>query len=380
MRSKRREIKPLTGIRAYAAWWVVLYHLVKESATLFPDSYEYMNLVVAGGYLGVDLFFILSGFIISYNYAELFQTFSLTEYSKFLWMRLARIYPVHLFTLFLLLPLLGAASFLGYQLTMPELFTTKDFLKNIFLVHAWEIPQSGSWNSPAWSISSEWLAYLCFPFLIILIRNIRKTSTIIFSILTVLFIMAALCSTLNYAGTASYAVFRISAEFLAGCLLYKLYHSDWGAKANWGFISFLSILTIWLITPALHSFDILGFWLVPFFAILIYALSYENGTLANLFSTQPMLYWGKVSYSLYMTHGICIFVLRKLLPVTSYAENSIVIRVGIIGVYLIVIMIAAVLTYNLIEENGRRWMRNAYANFSLKRNDIIISRKSISKK
>lgn len=380
LQSKRQEIKSLTGIRAYAAWWVVLYHLVNECAVLFPAISEYLNVVVSGGYLGVDLFFILSGFIISYNYAELFQSFSFTEYRKFLWMRLARIYPVHLFTLLFLGLLLGVASFLGFQLTMPELFTTEDFFRNIFLVHAWEIPQSGSWNAPAWSISSEWMAYIFFPFLMLIIRYIRKVSILIISILLTLLGMAAICNILDYPSTSSYAMIRISTEFLAGCLLFQLYQLGWQIKANWGLISFVSILTIWAITALFHYSDIPGFWMVPLFALLIYSLSFDKGKLAEFFSTRSILYWGRVSYSLYMTHGICLFVLRKMLPVSNFAESLLVLRIGIIVVYLSVISVAAIMVYELIEENGRQWMRNAYNNFSLKTFGFIGNRNSISKK
>ena len=87
--NRPENLKPLTTMRFFAAAWVVLYH--------------YWPLLVAGekpalvarGYLGVELFFVLSGFILSHVYLESFgaRTFS---YGRFLWARLARIYPVHL--------------------------------------------------------------------------------------------------------------------------------------------------------------------------------------------------------------------------------------------------------------------------------------------
>ena len=63
----RNEIYPLTGVRAVAAIWVVLYHMESMLVRSYPDLYFVIKPVVETGYLGVDLFFILSGFIIAYT-------------------------------------------------------------------------------------------------------------------------------------------------------------------------------------------------------------------------------------------------------------------------------------------------------------------------
>ena len=97
------ELHALTGIRAFAAWWVVLLHLRPTLFELFPRSKPFLQPTLDAGYLGVDLFFILSGFIISYQYATWFQSSSSHNYIRFLWRRVARIYPVHVFTIIVML-------------------------------------------------------------------------------------------------------------------------------------------------------------------------------------------------------------------------------------------------------------------------------------
>ncbi len=89
-------IKQLTGIRAILAWWVVLLHILCNDKMA---AYFRFSRVFSRGYLAVDGFFVLSGFILCHVYATSFSSVSLSQYRTFLVARLARIYPVHLFML-----------------------------------------------------------------------------------------------------------------------------------------------------------------------------------------------------------------------------------------------------------------------------------------
>ena len=89
---RRDDIRSLTGLRGVAAWWVVLYHFNE----LLPVSvHGWPTALLGRGYLAVDLFFILSGFIIAYNYLDGFSAFDPRKYLHFLGVRIARIYPLH---------------------------------------------------------------------------------------------------------------------------------------------------------------------------------------------------------------------------------------------------------------------------------------------
>src|SRR5882672_4558154 len=157
--SPSQDIRALTSIRGIAAWWIVLHHFREYLPVLDNASTGY---VIGRGYLAVDLFFELSGFVIALNYGKFFRHFSMGEWFRFLGRRLARIYPLHILMLFIFLlnPLV-----IGVLASRPdfERYDPGYFVLSIFLMQNWGFKHLLAWNIPAWSISTEWMAYLLFP-------------------------------------------------------------------------------------------------------------------------------------------------------------------------------------------------------------------------
>jgi peptidoglycan/LPS O-acetylase OafA/YrhL len=149
------DIKPLTSLRFFAAFWVVTYHYWPKLAVTGTPA------LVAKGYLGVELFFILSGFILCHVYLPSFEA-QRFRYGEFLWARLARIYPMHLATLVGIGLMGGAALAAGFPVEH-NLLSLAALPANLALVHAWGFAPVVGWNHPSWSISAEWFAYLAFP-------------------------------------------------------------------------------------------------------------------------------------------------------------------------------------------------------------------------
>ena len=145
----------LTGIRCFAASLVLLLHAGQAvGLTDLP--------IISRGDLGVDLFFLLSGYIIAYVYAANFRRPSVQEFARFMWHRFARLYPAHIAVLIMMAIGLALATQFNLPLDDRDAFTAKNFIKAVFLVQAWGTDLHIGWNAVSWSVSAEWFAYLCF--------------------------------------------------------------------------------------------------------------------------------------------------------------------------------------------------------------------------
>lgn len=147
---ERRHIKELTGLRGIGALWVVLFHL----------TFGHDIAIVKLGFLGVDLFFILSGFVLSQVSKEIIVTPS--QYLEFLRQRLTRIYPLHLFVLCALALIVLTVPGFEDRYDVPR-FEPDAFVASLLLIQNWFYWLPACWNGPSWSLSAEWFAHLTFP-------------------------------------------------------------------------------------------------------------------------------------------------------------------------------------------------------------------------
>lgn len=188
-------IHSLTGLRALAALLVFLFH---ASAVHHGGLVSYPAGFGSGffrsGDFGVDIFFILSGFVISLSYADSFQSLDAKNFMKFIVFRIARLWPTHIVTMIVVMAAYLASTGHGQTPSTANnhAFGAQSIVASIFMVHEWlaennflahlhpfsdllrSTGQIGSPNSVSWSISAEFLAYLCFPLIVILTRRLGQ--------------------------------------------------------------------------------------------------------------------------------------------------------------------------------------------------------------
>ncbi len=351
-------LAPLTGIRALAALFVMLMHLNQGfSAVEFGDYAP----VLYSGYLGVDLFFVLSGFIISHVYAANFGTFAWRNYGVFLWARFARLYPVHLFAIVVLVAIVAGAGAVGIAPNNPESWRLADLPWHLTLLHAWGTVELAGWNAPSWSISAETLAYLSFPALMVGLRRVR---TPVAALALALVVLAAFALIFNAAGWTIHAAWlgppalvRVMAEFLIGCLFYKAY-AGWQARSRaWDWAALAALVSFVLASLYLRD----EFLQIGLIAAFVLSVAFADGPVRTLLASRPMVFLGEISYSVYLIHFPFIIVMMRVLERTGANGLS------PLPTFLLYLAMAALVcalsaaTYLLIERPARNYLRSRVA-------------------
>ncbi|MCK0174177.1 acyltransferase [Mycolicibacterium sp. F2034L] len=366
------EIKALSGLRIVAAVWVVLFHFRPLLHQAAPDLTDALSPVLDCGAQGVDLFFILSGFVLTWTYLDrMGHRWSTRTTLRFLWLRLARVWPVYLVTMHL------AAVWIIFTLNVGHVpseaaqdLTAVSYLRQLLLVQLWFEPffDGTSWDGPAWSISAEWLAYLLFGALVLVVFRVARVTRA--RALIWLAVAASLPPTLLLMATGEFYtpwswLPRIVMQFTAGALacaaVRKLRLTDRArnhagllslaiAAAIVGGIYYLDAHPPASIRDASGLVDVL-------FVPLVVTLAIGAGSLPKLLSTRVMVYCGHISFGLYMIHEIVHTVwnwavLQFEITLTPGPAAKLV-----VGGLLAGSLLAAVALYHLVEEPARLWMR-----------------------
>lgn len=367
------EIKALSGLRIVAAVWVVLFHfrpLLEQAAPGFRSA---LAPVLDCGAQGVDLFFILSGFVLTWNYLDrMGDSFSWRSTLHFLWLRLSRVWPVYLVTMHL------AALWIIFTLNVGHVpseaagsLTAMNYVRQFLLVQLWFAPyfDGTSWDGPAWSISAEWLAYLLFGALVLVIFRIARATRA-----RGLFFLAVAASLPPVVLLMATGLFytpwswlpRIIMQFTAGALVCaavrKLKPSD-RARTGAGIASLLLAAAIvgilyWLdANPVPTIYDSAGLVDV-LFVPLVSTLAIGAGTLPALLSLRPMVYLGHISFSLYMVHELVHTTWNWMVLQFELQLGSDLAGKAVLLALFAVAIAGAALLYHLVEEPTRKWMRS----------------------
>lgn len=304
------RLNSLTSLRFIAAFGVFLHHF-----HMLHDSnnhiIKWFSSVLYEGFVGVTFFYVLSGFIISYSYKqhkekETYRT------SDFLFNRIVRLYPVHLITLL-------AAIYIYVTPEYLNVIQLDQLAYNALLIQS-AIPDPQyffSFNGVSWSVSTEMFFYVAFIFLVTL--NNRQLQVFFFGTLAlIVYHMLAVPDTAKYVGWTYYInpAFR-AIDFMAGMLLFRLYDSGKLAirdsRATLMEVASLAILVAAMAYGMKHvgmkyRYDI--YYLAPM-ALIVYVFAFGKGAISRAISWKPIVFLGEASFSLYMIHQMCIYVINR---------------------------------------------------------------------
>ncbi len=365
------EIKALTGLRIVAAMWVVLFHfrpLIWEASPRLEDD---LAPLFNAGAQGVDLFFILSGFVLTWNYLDrMGPHWSGRATLHFLWLRLSRVWPVYLVTMHI------AAAWIIFTLhvgTVPspdvEKLTAISYARQLFMVQLWYEPffDGTSWDGPAWSISAEWLAYLLFGLAVLVIFRMARV-TRARALFLLAFAVALPPTVLLLASGHLYTPWswlpRIVAQFLAGalaCAAVRRLQLGQGAQRGAGVAAIVLTAAIvgilyWYDANPVAGMVDPGGVVALLFMPLVVTLSIGVGSLPALLSTRLLVYGGKISFSLYMVHELVHTAWNWAVQQYHLDLSKPVQKVVVVG--LIAAAVAgSMLLFHFVEEPARRWMR-----------------------
>lgn len=344
MTTARTQLDALTGTRGIAAWLVVLYHI----RLAMPDSVPAgLVAVLAKGYLAVDLFFVLSGFVMWLTYGPRFQRQGLAAAPGFLWRRIARIYPLHAVILAATIAYAGTLAMAGKADTAQ--YPVAELPLHILLIQNWGLTDHLTWNDPSWSISTELAAYLLLP--LAAVTLFRKDWSPVACAAGAAALAAALHLWFSAQGAATLGhdivwngLPRCIAGFFAGVLMAMAWRADNGGRAKHVALAVsVAAFALWLAAVLPETLA------VPFgFTALVYWLAATSSAPGNPLAGRVAVHLGDISYSTYLAHFLLWIIFKHLF--VAEATN---VPLAHIALYLAGVYAASVLLYRLVEAPGR---------------------------
>ncbi len=301
----------------------------------------------------MDLFFVLSGFVIAYSYSTRIASFH--YYRVFIKKRLARLYPLHLLTL-LTYVCIGLASLCGtFTVIGPNKYRFSSLLSNITLTQAWGFSAAGSFNTVSWSISAECAAYLLFPCILYLVRRRFALGTFVLALLYAACLY--LCHRVFKEPLSELAwncgFIRALPSFTLGTWLYLNLDRVSSLFSNQAAVILFWISSLWwTATVSLSLNDYEGLASASF--VVIFAVIAEHRGALRYISHPWLSRRGDLTYSIYMLHPVLATVVISGIAPKLLGRS----REGIIGAILVATAATYVLakvSFKYFETPARKW-------------------------
>ncbi len=356
------QLDQITFTRFIAALSVVFFHYGQN---VFPADIPFLFENVTAGPIAVGYFYVLSGFIMAIAYYQTDKNKQKAINKKKYWIaRFARIYPVYLIALLLIV-----AAKLTVIANNPEQLPL-----HLLLLQSWVPGYPITLNTPGWSLSVEAFFYLCLPFLLLWVYKFGVRSLVIFCIGLWLTTQLALLISLNSSGYAPktllhdfiyYNPIMHLNSFIAGLvvgIIFKHSTETLHRKDNTVWLVFSLLLIFLLIWSRPHLENFLDYklaftngLLAPAFLYFIILLAKDRGIFSKVLSHYWLILLGESSYSLY--------ILQK--PIHGLYDKIIVPRVILTDVqhfyvFLFILVVISIASYKFLETPMRKVIRNKF--------------------
>lgn len=368
------RFEALDGWRGLCACLVVLFHFHGYSPI-------YSSPFIRNSYLFVDFFFVLSGFVIAWNYSSRLDTWEGVR--RFLILRVGRVYPLHLFMLLCFMAYETLKLFHDQSQPMPSTAFTGDtgpfaVFTNVFLIQSLHLHDGLTWNGPSWSISTEFWTYVVFA-LVSAWLGMRNWMLLLAALAAPVLLLYV--SKTGMDTTYDYGLIRTLFGFALGIACYRIHvlrpHARDSATGT-GTLTMTALecaVVAAVIVFVSNAGTSAWSFLAPFvFALAVLVFAVEGGLVSRLFRFSFLKWLGTLSYSIYLTHYIFVVVLPLIIKrivhqdlwtamplpngqyVMAFGRNAIE-GTLFYALVLAVTLAFSAFTYRWVETPGREWSR-----------------------
>lgn len=347
----RKRIEQLDGLRGIFSVFVIAHH-----HNAFKSSIFYNNFFVINSSLFVDFFFVLSGFVIAINYIDTINTKQ--DFIQFIKKRFFRLYPLLFYTeiVFLIANLFGDhstlknASDLSFSYYFLTVLDTLTFMGST--------PIFGGWmglNYPAWSISSEMIAYVIFGMVLLLWPHFKNLAFIVIIVFSTIFTILYGEYMLSY----DYGFIRGTLCFSIGVLTFQTL-KERELKLSFWEIPYLIILVLLMYCTHFYEWNLMKLIFPIWFAVGIMVFANSNGIIKQILTTKAFQYLGRISYSIYLNHAIVLIAVNILLFRILKAQPTEVLIGFSLLISIVLTIIYSHFTYLWVETRLGQYLKNKF--------------------
>jgi peptidoglycan/LPS O-acetylase OafA/YrhL len=374
------EYAALEGWRGICACLVALFHF-RDVLRVPVNSDVLSSSVIRHAYLFVDFFFVVSGFVIASRYQDSISS-GRTRVADFLKLRLGRLYPLHLFTLLLMMAIytyVGSAPDAAIALRVAPVDRRPwSYLVNIFMLQGLHTTPVPTWNHPSWSVSTEFATYVVYALLWKTLKQWTWFATA-FIIVAAPIAIAVLVGHMDT--TFEWGILRSLLGFALGAAMFNVLRSPAAQAvaarvrrnpATAIEIAVLAVIVVFVAQPDHTMLTIAA----PFvFALGVLVFSGGYGAVSGLLGSRVFRHVGTISYSVYLLHQplqeLFMFCavwcytnlgwswMLAVDPTTNGIQLGASVPVGdaLTAVMLIVLLVASTVTWRFVETPCRSWVR-----------------------